>query len=142
MGFTFINDKEKLVRDLLEIRFLIEPYIAQMAALNATDEDISKIEGLCDEVERLFIGGEDHTQADIEFHNAIASSSKNLVVPRIVPIINSSIPLFVQVTNRTLKNETIETHRENCKCYKKSRCHKGSRCNVFAFGIQQKSNNK
>ena len=46
------------------------------------------------------------------FHNAIASSSKNLVVPRIVPIINSSIPLFVQVTNRTLKNETIETHRE------------------------------
>ncbi len=103
LGFTFINDKEKLVRDLLEIRFLIEPYIAQMAALNATDEDISKIEG---------IGGEDHTQADIEFHNAIASSSKNLVVPRIVPIINSSIPLFVQVTNRTLKNETIETHRE------------------------------
>ena len=87
LGFTFINDKEKLVRDLLEIRFLIEPYIAQMAALNAT-------------------------QADIEFHNAIASSSKNLVVPRIVPIINSSIPLFVQVTNRTLKNETIETHRE------------------------------
>lgn len=112
LGFTFINDKEKLVRDLLEIRFLIEPYIAQMAALNATDEDITKIESLCDEVERLFINGEDHTQADIEFHNAITSSSKNLVVPRIVPIINSSIPLFVQVTNRTLKNETIETHRE------------------------------
>ena len=96
----------------MEIRFLIEPYIAQMAALNATDDDITKIESLCDEVERLFINGEDHTQADIEFHNAIASSSKNLVVPRIVPIINSSIPLFVQVTNRTLKNETIETHRE------------------------------
>ena len=64
---------------------------------------LQKIESLCDEVERLFINGEDHTQADIEFHNAIASSSKNLVVPRIVPIINSSIPLFVQVTKQNFE---------------------------------------
>ena len=39
-------------------------------------------------------------------------SSKNVVVPRLIPIINSSIPLFVETTGGTLHEETIETHRE------------------------------
>ena len=38
--------------------------------------------------------------------------SKNLVIPRLIPIINSSIPLFVETTGNILKTETIETHRE------------------------------
>ena len=52
------------------------------------------------------------TQKDIEFHAAIALSSKNVVVPRLIPVINSSIPLFVESTGNTLHKETIETHRE------------------------------
>ena len=83
-----------------------------MAAANATEEDIKKIITLCDEVETLLINNEDHIQKDIEFHTAIALSSKNLVVPRLVPVINSSIPLFVEMTNNTLHEETIESHRE------------------------------
>ena len=83
-----------------------------MAAINATDEDILKISTLCQEVEELLIRGEDHTGKDIEFHTAIALSSKNLVVPRLIPVINSSIPLFIQLTNNRLLHETIETHRE------------------------------
>lgn len=54
----------------------------------------------------------DHTQKDIEFHTAIALSSKNVVVPRLIPVINSSIPLFVESTSGALHEETIETHRE------------------------------
>ena len=54
----------------------------------------------------------DHTQKDIEFHTAIAMGSKNLVIPRLIPIINSSIPLFVETTGNRLHNETIESHRE------------------------------
>lgn len=42
----------------------------------------------------------------------IAMSSKNVVIPRLIPVINSSIPLFVETTGNCLKNETIETHRE------------------------------
>lgn len=112
LGFTFIGDKKKLTLDLLEIRFLIEPYIAQMAAINADDDEIKNIIKLCDEVEALMLEGKDHTQKDIEFHKAIAKSCKNLVMPRIIPIINASIPLFVQLTNNILKEETISTHRE------------------------------
>ena len=96
------------MQDLLEIRFLLEPSIAAYADKN----DISKINRLCNEVEELMEQKKDHTQKDIEFHTAIAMGSKNLVIPRLIPIINSSIPLFVETTGNILKTETIETHRE------------------------------
>ena len=53
-----------------------------------------------------------HTEKDIAFHAAIALSSKNIVVPKLVPIINSSIPLISDSKEYTLRDETIETHRE------------------------------
>ena len=51
-------------------------------------------------------------EKDIEFHTAIARSSKNLVTTSLVPIINKSISVFIDITNTQLKEETIETHRE------------------------------
>ena len=98
LGFIFIDNKQKLVQDLLEVRFLLEPSIAAMAATR--------------EVETLLKNHEDHTQKDIDFHTAIALSSKNVVVPRLIPVINSSIPLFVETTGGILRRETIESHRE------------------------------
>ena len=107
-----IGNKQKLIHDLLEVRFLLEPSIAAMAATRANKKDIKKITTLCDDVEALLKKHADHTQKDIEFHTAIALSSKNVVVPRLIPVINSSIPLFVESTSGALHEETIETHRE------------------------------
>ncbi len=91
---------------------MIEPKIASLAAKNATDEDIKYLEKLCDEVEELILQGKPHLDKDIEFHTAIASSSKNIVTANLIPIINNSISVFINITNTQLKNETIETHRE------------------------------
>lgn len=112
LGLIFVKDKLKLAVDLLEIRFMIEPKIASLAAQNATQEDIEEISKLCDEVEELILKGIPHIQKDIEFHTAIARSSKNLVTTNLVPIINKSISVFIDVTNTQLKNETIDTHRD------------------------------
>ena len=112
LGFTFIENNQKLAEDLLSVRFLLEPSIAGMAAANASEKDIEKISQLCKEVETLILSEKNHTEKDIEFHTAIAMSSKNLVVPRLIPVINSSIPLFIQLTNSNLIQETIETHRD------------------------------
>ena len=106
LGFIFIDNKQKLVQVLLE------PSIAAMAATRADEKDIKKITALCDEVETLLKNHEDHTQKDIDFHTAIALSSKNVVVLRLIPVINSSIPLFVETTGGILRRETIESHRE------------------------------
>ena len=111
-GFTFISDKKKLVQDLLEIRFLLEPSIAAMSEPMLIRMTSAKSSDYVMRLRSLWNKKKDHTQKDIEFHTAIAMGSKNLVIPRLIPIINSSIPLFVETTGNILKTETIETHRE------------------------------
>lgn len=112
LGLSFINNKKKLIHDLMEIRFLLEPSIAALAAMHAHDTEIKKICKLCDDVEELLKAHKDHSDKDIELHTAIALSSKNIVVPRLVPVIFRSIPLLIESTGNTLCNETIESHRE------------------------------
>lgn len=112
LGLSFINNKKKLIHDLMEIRFLLEPSIAALAAIHADDTEIKKICKLCDDVEELLKVHKDHSDKDIELHTAIALSSKNIVVPRLVPVIFRSIPLLIESTGNTLCNETIESHRE------------------------------
>lgn len=112
LGFTFIKDKQKLAMDLLDVRISIEPRIAGLAALNASGDEIEGLRALQLEVERLINAGEDHMQKDIKLHTLIAESSRNVVVPNLFPIIQNAISLFMDITNRELRRETIETHRD------------------------------
>ncbi len=118
LGLMFIKDKLKLATDLLEIRFMIEPKIASLAAANATDEEIREMEVLCDKIEHLILNKEAHMDVDIEFHGLIARSSKNIVIANLIPIINKSISLCMDLTDSQLVKETIETHREVLNCIK------------------------
>lgn len=111
LGFTFIEDKRRLACDLLEVRFMIEPQMASMAAERATDEQILHIKELCDESERLAEAGKDYSAADTAFHCAIAESCGNMVIPRLMAVLKSSVPLFIDVTGKQLVAETIRTHR-------------------------------
>lgn len=83
LGFTFIEDKQQVAR----------------------------IKELYDESERLAESGDDYSAADTAFHNAIAESCGNLVVPRLMGVLKASVPLFIDVTGRKLVAETIRTHR-------------------------------
>ena len=62
-------------------------------------------------VENLYLAGENHLQKDVEFHTYIARCSKNKVIEKLVPIIQSAVITFVNLTHRQLKDETIDTHR-------------------------------
>lgn len=119
LGLTFVKDKFKLALDLLEVRFMIEPSIASIAAVKATEEEIEQMSILCDEIDNLILKNEPYLEKDIEFHTAIAKSSKNLVMVNLIPIINSAIAIFIDITNEKLRNETIETHREVLNAIKK-----------------------
>ena len=112
LGLTFIKDKEKMYLDLIQIRFMLEPPIASLAAQNATAEEIEKLGQLCDEVEKLLLAGKDPVEKDIEFHTQIAKCSKNMVVPTLIPIINAAITVFTSINEHKVVSRTIENHRE------------------------------
>lgn len=111
LGLGELEDKYMMSLELFEIRLIIEPEIAALASQHATKADREKLLELCDETEQLYTSGLNHIQKDIEFHNHIAVCSKNRVIERLMPVIHSSVVTFASVTNRMLKNETIETHR-------------------------------
>lgn len=130
LGLAFLKDKTHLALDLLSVRLMLEPEIAALAALHAQPEQTEELKKRRDDVETLINRGEDHTQADILFHRQIAACSGNLVVEKLIPVINSSIPLFVDLTSARLKQETIDTHREITECILR-RDPEGARCAMY-----------
>lgn len=111
LGITLIHDQKKLVRDLLEFRIMIEPQAAAQAARNATAEDIAELEYLCTSVDHLICAGKPYLEKDQEFHTCIARCSGNLIMPKLLPIIHSSIGIFIEKTGGILREETMRTHR-------------------------------
>lgn len=111
LGFTLIRDKEKLSRDMVEFRLLLEPTMAAMAARSATPAEVDELEYLCNEVDDLIKAGQPHLEKDKEFHTRIARCSRNLLMPKILPIIHGSISLFIMETGGQLRKETMQTHR-------------------------------
>ena len=111
LGLGRYDDKYHLALELFDVRLMIEPEIAALAAMNATNEEVAQLRSICDEVERIYRNGEDHVRKDIELHTVIARCSKNRVVEVLVPLINSAVHTFADVTHRALMEETIETHR-------------------------------
>lgn len=115
LGLSKVKDKYKLALELLEVRLMLEPEIAANAAKNATEEDLKELRRLCDETEENYRSGKDHIPKDIEFHTCIAMCSKNSVVETLIPIINSAVMTFANLTQRELMQETLDTHREVLK---------------------------
>lgn len=111
-GFAFYSDKIRLADDLCEVRLLLEPDIASLAAQRATKEEVAYIEECCRKVEETIARGEPHMEADILFHEAVAAASHNRVVANIVPVIQQGVSVFVEVTNYSLTEMTVQTHRQ------------------------------
>lgn len=89
-GITFIEEKD-LLSHFFEVRLIVEPQMAEIAAIRGTEEEISLIRKAYEHVRNAITSGLDHTEADIEFHNQIAKSTHNPILQRIVPIINDGI---------------------------------------------------
>lgn len=111
LGLARLEDKYKLALELFELRLMMEPEIASLAAQKAKEEEKVRLEELCNQVEELYSNAQDHLEKDVEFHTHIARCSQNRVVEMLVPLIHSAVTTFGSLTHRKLKNETIETHR-------------------------------
>lgn len=118
LGLSFVENKYVLAKDLVDLRLILEPAIAAMAAMRATDEEIETIEKQCKKVEKLYMDSRNHIYEDVRFHEMIARCSGNQVMEKLIPIIDTSVAVFCNVTDRALKNETIMTHRMIVKAIK------------------------
>lgn len=103
-GLSFVNPAINCAH-LLEVRKVIEPEIAAMAAVRATADDIMAMMRVVDKMDALdaeiaTIGvldiknAEQSARLDIEFHNVLCRMTHNPVFNRIMPIINQAIQMI------------------------------------------------
>lgn len=111
LGLSSLDDKYKLALELFDVRIILEPEMAAFAAERGSAGEKQQLKILCEEVEQACLSGENHIPKDLEFHTCIARCSQNRVMEMLVPIINTAVLTFSDLTNRTLTDETIRTHR-------------------------------
>lgn len=110
-GFSLVENRRKLTRDLIQIRLILEPPIAALAAQNATEEELGVLREILLEIEDLIEKREDYAQKDVAFHEQIANCSHNSVMSNLVPVIGNGVAVFAREVQRTEYKQTLISHR-------------------------------
>ncbi|MBF7097295.1 FadR/GntR family transcriptional regulator [Alkalibacter mobilis] len=121
LGFLFMEDRRKLVSDLMQVRLIVEPAIAALAAQNATEEDHRQLTRICQEIENLIFEGKDFSEKDRAFHSKLAESTQNLVMKNLIPVICQGVRVFSTTVSAQEYKQTIETHRKILQAVKERR---------------------
>ncbi|MEI3337037.1 MAG: FadR/GntR family transcriptional regulator [Clostridium sp.] len=105
------NDNE-----ILELRNVIEPEVAKIAAENITNEEIEKIENVIKKLSEA-TDSKECASLDKEFHYAIAKASKNHLLSTIVFSISSLIEEYIDESKiyDDKKEEVIKEHKNILK---------------------------
>ncbi|MCI1930593.1 MAG: FadR family transcriptional regulator [Clostridia bacterium] len=101
------------IKDLYEMRIIIEPEAAFLATQRATDTEFSHIIELGKILEQKLLANTERTKIEQDFHKAIAKATHNKYMNQIVPILFQAIYIAVEATdkNEALRHETIRDHR-------------------------------
>lgn len=95
-----LMQKRKLLGELLDVRKIIEPPIAERAATHATPEQIAHLDALVQRQRELLALGESTVDADSEFHYAIAKAADNTVILKALDVL---MDLLRETRQRTLQ---------------------------------------
>lgn len=106
------NISEAFTADLVELRELIEPAAAKLAASRATSDDLARIEAAYLRMERWVDDYEKFYIADRDFHLAVLYASHNQLVQRLASIIGTvlSIGFSLQKQAGIPLREALESH--------------------------------
>jgi DNA-binding FadR family transcriptional regulator len=111
-GFNYATNKLQLAVDLITIRAILEPEIAASAAKYANDSEIKKMKILAEAISSLAKRDEDYCETDIDLHTLIAESSRNTVMPHLIPIICYGIDVYNHTLTKYKSLEAVSFHHD------------------------------
>lgn len=112
LGFSMVNDHVKLTKDLLQVRLMLEPQIAALAAQSAKKEDLLELEEILKEMETAMEKKEDYSGLDTKFHTKIAQCTHNIVMENLLPVIGKGVSVFAEEVGQTEYDQTLISHRK------------------------------
>jgi GntR family transcriptional repressor for pyruvate dehydrogenase complex len=81
---TLLIEEKNALADMFEMRKLIEPHIASLAAQRATKKDVERMKRILDKQREAVSRGETGVEADAEFHYAIGQATQNQALQKLV----------------------------------------------------------
>ena len=109
------------IRDIWEFRLLIEPNICRLAATEWTDWDLQQMEEMISIREKAVKARKIPVVSDIDFHQAIARSTKNPLLILIMDAIGQSLLANFKRLNFSLSDHQSinKFHRKILECIKR-----------------------
>ncbi len=80
---AFIRERSRLA-DIFELRILLEPQIAFLAAQRITDQDRARLDEMIRQQERAIAENRDYQEHDLAFHDFIAACTGNEAISRLM----------------------------------------------------------
>ena len=79
-----LSSGEETLKEIFEVRHLLEPQIAAVAAKRADAEEVRRLEEILEEQEKQIEDGETGVDADTAFHFALGSATHNSALVKVV----------------------------------------------------------
>ncbi|BFG77355.1 FadR/GntR family transcriptional regulator [Paraburkholderia terrae] len=110
-----------LIQDLMELRLIIEPNAAKLAARRATDEDRVAVRRAFKAMERAVAGHGEYVPADLAFHGAILTACHNQFVQQmqnaLSAILRTSFELSSEIAGGPARS--LPMHEALCEAIEK-----------------------
>lgn len=97
-----VGSDDNRLRELVELRELLEPGVAELAARRAEAEDIKEMQARIDEMDAHMDDEASYIRADNRFHQRLAMASRNRLAPR---ILNSIVDLLNELRGEIFQVE-------------------------------------
>lgn len=115
-----LEASHELVSDLWEVRRIVEPALAERAAVRATPEGIEWLERMLEDHREFFLKARTGRVArglDREFHGAVARLSNNVSAEQVTQLINSLVQTGYQANREFILERRSQAYEWHCQIF-------------------------
>lgn len=108
--------------ELMEIRKILEPGIARLAAQNRTESDVSAMKSILEEAAANLDDFDKCLALDLAFHHKVSECTKNVLLSRLAEPVNSALREVYKEPSAYLASQprTLEEHRNILEAIERS----------------------
>jgi len=130
-------------KNLIEMRRIVEPAAAELAAQRATGQDIANIENAYQRMkDALPHDINSCCIADVDFHSAVLKSSKNICLQQMVNMISAALGHMFQVSEKSLlqsQQETLAVHYDVLEAIRLRKPEKAKEATLTLINLAEKN---
>lgn len=99
------RDDDRFLGDLAEVRGIIEPAAAGLAALRRTDDDLATLQAAIDLMAAAARGDGDPVEADVAFHRALLAATHNELLMRTEVVLETGLAARDRLVHGALRDD-------------------------------------